>query len=48
MSEEFGGYKVCAICDETAEWIDCGARKMVQYDYATQTAKVYHIGEHKC
>ena len=21
---------------------------MVEYDYATRTAKVYHIGEHKC
>ena len=41
-------YKVCTICYETAEQIDCGARKMVDYDYASHTAKVYHIGEHKC
>ena len=41
-------YKVCAICDETAERIDCTARKMVEYDYGSRIAKVYHIGWHKC
>ena len=41
-------YKVCAICDETADQIDCGAWKMVEYSYSTHVAKVYHIGEHKC
>ena len=41
-------YKVCTICDETADRIDCGARKMVEYNYSTCVAKVYHIGEHKC
>ena len=41
-------YKICAICDETAERIECGARKFVHYDYNTHTAKVYHIGQHTC
>ena len=41
-------YKVCAICDETAERIDCGACKFIHYDYNTHMAKVYHIGQHMC
>ena len=41
-------YKVCAICDETAERIECGAHKFVHYNYNTHTARVYHIGHHTC
>ena len=41
-------YKICAICDETAECISCPARKMIEYDYSTRIALVYHIGYHSC
>ena len=41
-------YKVCAICDETAEQIECGAHKFVHYNYNTHTAQVYHIGHDTC
>ena len=41
-------YKICAICDETAERISCPARKMIEYDYSTRIALVYHIGYHSC
>ena len=41
-------YKICAICDETAERITCEARKLVEYDYTTRVASVYHMGYHKC
>ena len=41
-------YKVCAICDKTAARVECGAHKMVKYEYSTRIAKVYHIGNHKC
>ena len=41
-------YKICAICDETAECINCPARKLIEYDYSTRIALVYHIGYHSC
>ena len=41
-------YKICTICDETAERISCPARKMIEYDYSTRIAVVYHIGYHSC
>ena len=41
-------YKICTICDETAEHISCPARKMIEYDYSTRIALVYHIGYHSC
>ena len=40
--------KVCAICDHVAERLNCGAKKLIEYDYSTQVATVYHLGQHKC
>ena len=40
--------KVCAICDHVAEQLNCGAKKLIEYDYSTQVATVYHLGQHKC
>ena len=41
-------FKVCAICDHVAQCIYCGAKKLVEYDYTTWIAAVYHLGTHKC
>ena len=41
-------FKVCAICDHVAQRIYCGAKKLVEYDYAARIATVYHLGTHKC
>ena len=41
-------YKICAICDKTAECISCPARKMIEYDDSTRIALVYQIGYHSC
>ena len=41
-------YKICAICDKTAERISCPARKIIEYDYSTRIALVYHISYHSC
>ena len=40
--------KVCAICDHIAECLNCGAKKLIEYDYSMQVATVYHLGQHKC
>ena len=40
--------KLCAICDHVAECLNCGAKKLIEYDYSTQVATVYHLGQHKC
>ena len=40
--------KVCAICDHIAERLNCSAKKLFEYDYSTQVATVYHLGQHKC
>ena len=40
--------KVCALCDHVAECLNCGAKKLIEYDYSTQVATVYHLGQHKC
>ena len=40
--------KVCAICDHVAEHLNCHAKKLIEYDYSTQVATVYHLGQHKC
>ena len=36
------------ICDHVAQRLDCGAKKLIEYDYATWIATVYHLGTHKC
>ena len=41
-------FKVCAICDHVVQHIYCGAKKLVEYDYSTQIATVYHLDTHKC
>ena len=41
-------FKVCAICNHVAQCIYCGAKKLVEYDYTTRIATVYHLGKHKC
>ena len=41
-------FKVCAICDHVAQRIYFGAKKLVEYDYTTRIATVYHLGIHKC
>ena len=41
-------FKVCAICDHVTQCIYCGAKKLVEYDYTTRIATVYHLGIHKC
>ena len=41
-------FKVCTICDHVAQRIYCGAKKLIEYDYSTKVATVYHLGNHKC
>ena len=41
-------FKVCAICDHVAQRNYCGAKKLIEYDYSTKIATVYHLGTHKC
>ena len=41
-------HHVCTICDTLAEQLPCGTLKMVQLNYNTGIATVYHIGEHTC
>ena len=43
-----GNKKVCEICDYYAVLDGCVARKQVQFDPATNTALVYHLGLHTC
>ena len=40
--------KICSICDHVAQRLDCGAKKLIEYDYVTRIATVYHLGTHKC
>ena len=40
--------KVCAICDHVAQHFNCGAKKLIENDYSTHIATVYHLGIHKC
>ena len=28
--------------------LNCGAKKLIEYDYSTQVGTVYHLGQHKC
>ena len=41
-------FKICAICDHVAQRISCGAKKLIEYDYSSRIASVYHLGNHKC
>ena len=41
-------FKVYAICNHVAQRISCGAKKLVEYDYTSRIATVYHLGNHKC
>ena len=36
------------ICDQVAQREGCGARKLIEYDYKTHLATVYHLGNHTC
>ena len=40
--------KICQICNFIAVHETCNARKLVEYNPATNTALVYHIGMHSC
>ena len=40
--------RMCNICDQVAQCEGCGARKLIEYDYDTQLASVYHLGNHTC
>ena len=40
--------RICNICDQFAQREGCGARKLIEYDYHTQLATVYHLGNHTC
>ena len=40
--------RICNICDQVAQHEGCGARKLIEYDYDTQLALVYHLGNHTC
>ena len=40
--------RICNICDQVAQREGCGARKLIEYDYDTQLASVYHLGNHTC
>ena len=40
--------RICNICDQFAQCEGCGARKLIEYDYHTQLATVYHLGNHTC
>ena len=40
--------RICNICDQAAEREGCGARKLIEFDYVTEVATVYHLGYHSC
>ena len=40
--------RICNICDQVAQREGCGACKLIEYDYHTQLATVYHRGNHTC
>ena len=40
--------KICQKCDFVAVQKTCNARKLVEYNPASNTATVYHIGKHSC
>ena len=44
----YRGRKFCTMCETEAVLEGCGARKLVDYNPATQIALVYHTGEHIC
>ena len=41
-------YRICNICDKVAQCEGFGACKLIEYDYKTQLATVYHLGNHTC
>ena len=40
--------KICAICQCYPKREKCSTRKLAEYDQHSQTAIVYHIGQHRC
>ena len=40
--------QICNICDQVAQREGCSAHKLIEYDYDTQLASVYHLGNHTC
>ena len=40
--------RICNICDQVAQREGCGARKLIEYDYNTHFATIYHLGNHTC
>ena len=40
--------KICTICQCYPKREECSVRKLVEYDQESQTAIVYHIGQHRC
>ena len=39
---------ICNICDQVAQREGCGSCKLIEYDYETQLATVYHLENHTC
>ena len=40
--------RICNICDQVAQREGCGTCKLIEYDYDTQLASVYHLENHTC
>ena len=40
--------RICNICDKVAQREGCGACKLIEFDYETHFATVYHLGNHTC
>ena len=40
--------QICNICEQVAQREGCGACKLIEYDYNTYFATVYHLGNHTC
>ena len=39
---------ICNTCDQVDQREGCGACKLIEYDYKTHHATVYHLGNHTC
>ena len=43
-----GGEKFCFTCNTLAVRNECGASKMIEYEFEMRILRVYHCGEHRC
>ena len=46
--QNVSGHKVCFSCGSIASRKWCGACKMTEYCWESETLTVYHVGVHKC